>query len=683
MATIDADLREHLGPDAVPQSIERNPLLMAVRNPVEITPANVEDYGGRYIETTHGDMKMTHYGPGSFYITLTPIVKGEKATRDLTWGPIGKNKAIEIMNRLISDKPLRGNPIQWTPGVGYEDVPARGNRIIGQATSHVVKRPFGRSYYYWSWKGQTAPRGPVGAAGFLTGDEMIDMQTGEVFVRENPLLMAVSNPGPVEVTFVDQTGTRTVRARVGGDVTVRSILPAIITRMGLPTTSPDGQAMSYSLDYKEGGVRLLEDQTLADAGVVTGHHLIVFPEIVAGNPVHVCCNPRTGVCDNPRHRNPLDAREKSDVISRAASAYSRSAVAPRRIDAEYYRGYGRGMMDVADRHSAAETYYPVAANPKRAGGVTVLPYRWIASLEEAGIRVPSYGVSGHMAAFKRPVPLAHVKTMLEEYAQKKLKGLPRVADFLTRQERKAVIRGMIDRALRDAETGQFHEIERASGGSNPGEDALFDNPYYVAHREAMPAETDIVRSLRRRRDTFQRFERAPGPRYGGAVGPFRTGDEAIDSWGWAAPMARGDEEREMRVAANPTLAAAPFHPGKKISVGEFESWLSANGNPEEKREYERSKAAYKKFHLGAEPKSITREVMDVGLNHGVVTDRGFGYGLGQSTHETYFAPKNSKKAGTVYVHKWGTRPEAIATSDGRVIMKPLKGTARIDDWLRG
>lgn len=34
MSTIDSDLRDHLGPDAVPQSIERNPLLMAVRNPV-------------------------------------------------------------------------------------------------------------------------------------------------------------------------------------------------------------------------------------------------------------------------------------------------------------------------------------------------------------------------------------------------------------------------------------------------------------------------------------------------------------------------------------------------------------------------------------------------------------------------------------------------------------------------
>lgn len=506
MSTIDSDLRDHLGPDAVPQSIERNPLLMAVRNPVLSRGA----------------------GPETVY-TKT-VACGIGAHADCKYVVSGMGRRI-----LCSCE------------CHYDEGGARG---------HSVEPAFRENRRH-------AMRA----------------------MRRNPLLMSVSNPGPVEVTFVDQTGTKTVRARVGSDVAVRSILPAIITRMGLPVTSPDGQAMSYSLDHKEGGVRLLEDQTLGEAGVTTGHHLIVFPEIVAGNPV--CCNPHTGVCSNPGgHRNPLDAREKADVISRAASAYSRSTRSPRRTDAEYYRGYGRGMMDVAERHSAADTYYPAAANPRHA------------------------------------------------------------------------------------------------------------NPYYVAHRQATPGDTDIVHSLRRRRDTFQRFERSPGAPYGGVVGPFRTGDEAVDSWGWAAPMARGVGRIhpfpliDRRVAANPRhrgnpeLAAAPFHPGTKISINEFESWLGQNGTADEKREYAKSKAAYKKFHLGAEPKSITREMMDVGMNRGV-TDRGFGYGLGKSTHETYQAPKTSKKAGTIYVHKWETRPEAIATSDGRVIMKPLKGTARIDDWLRG
>jgi len=63
---------------------------------------------------------------------------------------------------------------------------------------------------------------------------------------------------------------------------VSRILPNIITKMNLPTTSPDGQPMSYSLDHKEGGRRLLESQTLLEAGVQNSDHLIVYPEVVAG-----------------------------------------------------------------------------------------------------------------------------------------------------------------------------------------------------------------------------------------------------------------------------------------------------------------------------------------------------------------------------------------------------------------
>lgn len=86
----------------------------------------------------------------------------------------------------------------------------------------------------------------------------------------------------LEVTFLDQTGAKTVRAKVSPTVTVKNILPSIITKMLLPATAPDGTPMSYSLDHKEGGKRLVETQTLIDAGVKEGDHLIVYPEITAG-----------------------------------------------------------------------------------------------------------------------------------------------------------------------------------------------------------------------------------------------------------------------------------------------------------------------------------------------------------------------------------------------------------------
>lgn len=84
------------------------------------------------------------------------------------------------------------------------------------------------------------------------------------------------------VTFLDQTGAKSVDAVIADTVTVKRILPNIITKMNLPVMGPDGQPMSYSLDHKEGGRRLREDQTLLAAGVSDGDHLIVYPEIVAG-----------------------------------------------------------------------------------------------------------------------------------------------------------------------------------------------------------------------------------------------------------------------------------------------------------------------------------------------------------------------------------------------------------------
>jgi len=84
------------------------------------------------------------------------------------------------------------------------------------------------------------------------------------------------------VTFLDQTGAKSVDAIIADTVTVKRILPSVITKLNLPVMGPDGQPMSYSLDHKEGGRRLRDDQTLLDAQVGDGDHLIVYPEIVAG-----------------------------------------------------------------------------------------------------------------------------------------------------------------------------------------------------------------------------------------------------------------------------------------------------------------------------------------------------------------------------------------------------------------
>jgi WXG100 protein secretion system (Wss), protein YukD len=93
---------------------------------------------------------------------------------------------------------------------------------------------------------------------------------------------AVNERQGTKVTFLDQTGAKSVEAVVSHTVTVKKILPSIITKMNLPMIGPDGQPMSYSLDHKEGGRRLLENETMVAADVKDGHHLIIYPEIVAG-----------------------------------------------------------------------------------------------------------------------------------------------------------------------------------------------------------------------------------------------------------------------------------------------------------------------------------------------------------------------------------------------------------------
>jgi len=90
------------------------------------------------------------------------------------------------------------------------------------------------------------------------------------------------DPTGIQVTFLDQTGAKSVKAVIAFSVPVSRILPNIITKMNLPTTSPDRQTMGYSLDHKEGGRRLVESYTLVESGVRNGDHLIVYPEVVAG-----------------------------------------------------------------------------------------------------------------------------------------------------------------------------------------------------------------------------------------------------------------------------------------------------------------------------------------------------------------------------------------------------------------
>ena len=86
----------------------------------------------------------------------------------------------------------------------------------------------------------------------------------------------------IRVIFLDQTGAKSVEAEIAPGVSVARMLPSVVTRLQLPITAPDGTPVAYSLDHKEGGRRLREDESLDTAGVRDGDHLILYPEVVAG-----------------------------------------------------------------------------------------------------------------------------------------------------------------------------------------------------------------------------------------------------------------------------------------------------------------------------------------------------------------------------------------------------------------
>ena len=60
-----------------------------------------------------------------------------------------------------------------------------------------------------------------------------------------------------------------------GDVPMRRLIPALVTKMGLPTQQ-GANPITYRLDHRDSGKRLSEDETLSQAGVKEDDILSLF-----------------------------------------------------------------------------------------------------------------------------------------------------------------------------------------------------------------------------------------------------------------------------------------------------------------------------------------------------------------------------------------------------------------------
>lgn len=85
----------------------------------------------------------------------------------------------------------------------------------------------------------------------------------------------------IKVIIYDPTGSKKTPVELPNDVPMRRLLPALVSKMNLPTNQ-GGNPITYRLDHRESGKRLRDDESLSDAGVKDDDILSLFPEVTAG-----------------------------------------------------------------------------------------------------------------------------------------------------------------------------------------------------------------------------------------------------------------------------------------------------------------------------------------------------------------------------------------------------------------
>lgn len=80
----------------------------------------------------------------------------------------------------------------------------------------------------------------------------------------------------------DATGNKRQDVEMPDDAPLNRLLAVLIEKMNFPQHAPDGQLLSYKVHHRTSGKQLLEEQTLASAGVKSGDVLRLQPEITAG-----------------------------------------------------------------------------------------------------------------------------------------------------------------------------------------------------------------------------------------------------------------------------------------------------------------------------------------------------------------------------------------------------------------
>lgn len=154
----------------------------------------------------------------------------------------------------------------------------------------------------------------------------------------------------------------------------------------------------------------------------------------------------------------------------------------------------------------------------------------------------------------------------------------------------------------------------------------------------------------------------------------------------------------------------PFRDGQKITPARMRAWLRSLPEGQIKRNivrrFDLGMKQYKRFHLGAEPKSFTYRAVQMGSAGKQITDVDVVVSEGKEWAATYQVPRHSRKyegkgADGRYIHTHGDEsgaelevdikrpaakrllPERFHTADGKFVGVVPTRNVRITDWYRG
>jgi hypothetical protein len=121
-------------------------------------------------------------------------------------------------------------------------------------------------------------------------------------------------------------------AEIPDDVSLRELMPELISLLELPTVGPDGRPIGYRLDSKALGRELKENETLSAAGVPENDRLMLTADITAGGIISVVGSPRMRRL-KADYELMQDLNARSDLISfKAVDAPCLTAWIARRWD---------------------------------------------------------------------------------------------------------------------------------------------------------------------------------------------------------------------------------------------------------------------------------------------------------------------------------------------------------------